>query len=194
MRPSRVFSLIRATAKFVVHLLIAIVAVAAGTLVQTSAAQTSEGCRLPDDLQREVASKYPGAKLIELSDLEEDDKKFFQSDHANNCPGMVKVDFYGDGKPTLALVLIPKNGTKEPTKLVVAHHTGGRWLITMLETGGPTPIAPVVWAQPPGEYQDVYGNKTIRATNPAIVFCKYEAWAILYAWTGKNVSKIWLMD
>jgi len=184
----------RATAKCVPHLLIAIVAIAASTFVQAGAAETSAGCRLPDDLQREVAAKYPSAKLIELSDLEEDDKKFFQSDHDGNCPGMVKVDFYGDGKPTLALVLIPTNGIKKPTRLVVAHHDGERWLISALDTGGPTPIAPVVWAQPPGEYRDVYGNKTIRATKPVIVFCKYESWAILYAWTGTHVSKIWLMD
>jgi hypothetical protein len=184
----------RSTAKFVPHLLIAIAVLASGTFAQATAPQTSEACVLPQDLQREVAIKYPTAKLIELSDLEEDDRKFFQSDHDNSCPGVVKVDFYGDGKPTLALVLIPKSGTKEPTKLVVAHHDEGKWLFTLLDTGGPSPDAPVVWSQPPGEYRDVYGNKTIRATKPVIVFCKYESWAILYAWTGKGVSKIWLAD
>jgi hypothetical protein len=184
----------RATANFVQLLLIAIAAVVASTFVQAATAQTSDICGLPENLHREVAGKYPGAKLVELSDLEEGDRKFFQSDHDNSCPGVAKVDFYGDGKPTLALVLIPRSGAKEPTKLVVAHHTGGKWLITPLETGGPSPFAPVVWSQPPGEYRDVYGNKTIRATKPVIVFCKYESWAILYAWTGKSVSKIWLAD
>ncbi|MGA9594450.1 MAG: hypothetical protein WBS18_15230, partial [Candidatus Acidiferrales bacterium] len=53
---------------------------------------------------------------------------------------------------------------------------------------------PVVWSQPPGEYRDVYGKKTIRATNQVIVFCGYESWAILYAWTGKEVEKIWISD
>ncbi len=24
---------------------------------------------------------------------------FFQKDHADTCPGLVKVDFYGDGNP-----------------------------------------------------------------------------------------------
>lgn len=184
-----------ASAKFGPHLFIAIAVLACSTFARaTLAAKTSESCVLPQDLQREVARKYPTAKLIELSDLEEDDRKFFQSEHDNSCPGVVKVDFYGDGKPTLALVLIPRSGNKEPTKLVVARQDDGKWVITPLDTGGPSPDAPVVWSLPPGEYSDVYGDKTIRATNPVIVFCKYEAWAILYAWTGKGVSKIWLMD
>ena len=34
---------------------------------------------------------------------------------------------------------------------------------------------------PTGEYGDVYGKKTIRATRPVIVFTKYEACGILYA-------------
>jgi hypothetical protein len=38
------------------------------------------------------------------------------------------------------------------------------------------------------------GQKKIRATRPVIVFCGYEAWAILYAWTGKDVIKIQLAD
>ncbi len=184
-----------ASGKFGPHLFFAIAVLACSTFAEaTSAAQTSEACALPQDLQREVAGKYPTAKLIELSDLEEDDRKFFQSDHDNSCPGVVKVDFFGDGKPTFALVLIPRSGDKEPTKLVVAHQDDGKWVITPLDTGGPSPDSPVVWSLPPGEYRDIYGDKTIQATKPVIVFCKYEAWAILYAWTGKGVSKIWLMD
>ncbi len=151
------------------------------------AAHTSEVCVLPEDLQREVAAKYPTAKLIELSDLVEDDRKFFQSDHDNSCPGVVKVDFYGDGKPTFALVLIPRGGASEPNRLVVAHRDDRQWVVTPLDKGG-TDVA-VVWSLPPGEYHDVYGDKTIRSTKPVIVFCKYEAWAILYAWTAKGVHK-----
>jgi hypothetical protein len=154
----------------------------------------NDPCNLPQDLQREIASKYPGAKVVSSSDLEDDDREFFRKDHDDSCPGLVKVDFYGDGKPTLALVLILKGGLKEHSELIVAHHAGERWKMTRLETGGPSPYAPVVWSQPPGEYRDVYGNKTIRATRPVIVFCKYESWAILYAWTGKEVPKIWIAD
>ncbi|MFZ3201516.1 MAG: hypothetical protein WA175_10250 [Candidatus Acidiferrales bacterium] len=158
------------------------------------AAPPNNVCDLPQDLQREVATKYPGAKVVGLSELEEDDRKFFQKDHGDACPGLVKVDFYGDGKPTLALVLTKTGGAKEHTELVVAHRVEERWIMTDLDAGDPSPYAPAVWSQPPGEYHDIYGNKTIRATRPVIVFCKYESWAILYAWTGNRVTKIWLSD
>jgi RHS repeat-associated protein len=48
--------------------------------------------------------------------------------------------------------------------------------------------------QPPGEYRDVYGKKEIRATRPVIVFAGYESWAIVYAWTGKHIAKVWIAD
>src|SRR6266849_1658047 len=67
-------------------------------LVQGAAATPqNRQCDLPQGLQREIATKYPGRKLVTLSDLQEDDRAFFQKDHGNSCPGLVKVDFYGDG-------------------------------------------------------------------------------------------------
>ena len=80
-----------------------------------------DSCQLPQDLQNDVAAKYSGAELVTLSDLGADDKGFFQKGHGDACPGLIKVDFYGDGKPTLALVLIAKTDLKEKVKLVVAH-------------------------------------------------------------------------
>ncbi len=53
---------------------------------------------------------------------------------------------------------------------------------------------PVVWRQGPGNYRDFYGEKTIRAKHPVIVFAEYGGWAILYDWTGDEVTKIWISD
>lgn len=157
------------------------------------AAPLTDTCGLPEDLQREIATRYPAAKLVNLSDLSEDDKGFFQKDHGNACPGLVKVDFYGDRKPTLALVLITKSDAKVRAKLVLAHQVGGHWETTVLDTVDGIPV-PVVWSQPPGKYRDVYGRKEIRATKSVVVFTGYESWSILYAWTGSRVTKIWLRD
>ena len=160
----------------------------------TVASPASEPCTLPQDLQREVSARYPKAKVVSLVDLEEDDRKFFKADHHDNCPGLVKVDFYGDGKPTLAFILIMQGDAKNHVQFVVAHLVGNTWETTNLDTGGAGTDVPVVWSEPPGQYQDVYGNKTLRSSRPVIVFRKYESWGILYAWTGKRVSKIWIAD
>jgi len=154
---------------------------------------SNDACDLPKDLQREIASKFAGKTVVTLADLQDDDRGFFQEDHNNSCPGLVRVDFYGDGKPTLALVLIATGEGKDSSVLVVAHQVEAAWNISTLATGGPT--VPVVWSLPPGEYRDVYGNKTIRATKPVIVFSKYESWGIHYAWTNNNkVAKIWISN
>src|ERR1035437_4190621 len=50
------------------------------------------------------------------------------------CPGLVRADFYDDGKPTLALVLIVKRGSEEKAELVVAHEIGQKWRTALLDT------------------------------------------------------------
>ncbi len=107
--------------------------------VTPAAPQTT--CDLPQDLHREIVTKYPGKRVVTLSDLQEDDRGFFQADHGNSCPGLVSVDFYGDGKPTLALVLTASGGTNQNAQLVGAHQVGG--------------------SLPPGSYHDVYGKRTM---------------------------------
>jgi hypothetical protein len=82
--------------------------------------------------------------------------------------------------------------SKESSKLIVAHQVGVNWRTTVLGKGGAS--VPVVWSLPPGKYTDVYGQKSIRATRPVIVFFAYESWGVLYGWTGNAVNKIWIAD
>jgi len=157
----------------------------------TPAAPPNKACDLPKDLQQEIASKFPGTQLVSLSDLGEYDKALFQKDHDDACPGLVKVDFYGDGNPTFALLLATKTETKAKTQLVRAHRAGPKWRVTVLDAAdGPIPV---VWSEKPGEYKGVYGKK-IHATRPVIIFCGYSSWAVLYAWTGKGVQKVQISD
>ncbi|PYU54185.1 MAG: hypothetical protein DMG55_32385 [Acidobacteria bacterium] len=128
-----------------------------------------------------------------MADLQDDDKGFFQKDHNNSCPGLVKVDFYGDGKPTLALVLIGNGEGKDSSVLVVAR-------ARLKQTGisAPWPLAGQRYRLSGvchRENTGTYGNKTIRRIRPVIAFTKYESWEILYAWTRNNkVAKVWLSD
>lgn len=160
---------------------------------RVAAARTPEdACTLPGDLQREISSRYPGRTLVGLSDLGDDDRGFFQKGHPDDCPGLVKVDFYGDGKPTFALVLTTKSVAKGKNELVLAHQVGEIWKTITLQTAAGD--SPVVWSEKPGDYQDVYGQKKIHATGPVIILCRYEASKILFAWTNGKIAKIWLMD
>lgn len=112
--------------------LMAVAAIGLGSglfgVVQLAIARPSNGvCELPRDLQSVIESKYPGRTVVSLSDLGDDDRGFFQKAHGDTCPGLVKVDFYGDGEPTLALALTTKSLAKGKTELVVAHQVGAIW-------------------------------------------------------------------
>lgn len=156
------------------------------------AASGDRACDLPRGLDQEILDKYPGRSIVRSADLSEQDKQLFEKDHDGRCPGLVKVDFYGDGKPTWALVLIARAGSKSDAELVVAHKVHDAWETSLLEKAEDS--VPVVWSEGPGEYQDVYHEKKIRAVKPVIVFCGYSSWAIVYAWTGSEVEKVWIRD
>lgn len=149
-------------------------------------------CAFPPGLHDEISKKYPGTSLVNLRDLSDYDRKLFQKDHASRCPGMVKADFYGDGKPTWALVLISGIGSKSKAELVVAHQLDKEWETRLLDSAPES--VPVVWSEGPGKYNDVYGEKTIRATHPVFIFVGYGGWAIVYAWTGRAIDKVWIED
>jgi hypothetical protein len=149
---------------------------------QMAVAQSQSGCALPDNLSRLMASRYPNAHVVSLS----------QKEHGSSCPGLASVDFYGDGTPTFALVLLSANGVRK-AELVVAHQIQDQWQTLLLDTADASTV-PVVWSEKPGQYNDIYGQKTLTAMSPVVVLCGYESWAILYAWTGKQVEKIWISD
>jgi hypothetical protein len=159
---------------------------------QMAVAQSQSGCALPDGLSRVIASKYPNAHVVSLSDLNQDDKTLFQKEHRSSCPGLTRVDFYGDGKLTFGLVLLRANGAQK-VELVLAHQVQSQWQTVSVDTADASPV-PVVWSEKPGKYDDVYGQKTVNASRPVVILCGYESWAILYAWTERRVEKIWISD
>jgi hypothetical protein len=157
----------------------------------TAAAQSKSECALPPGLSDEIANRYPGTHPASLADLGDYAQKLYRKDFGTRCPGLVRVNFYGDGKPTWALLLIAKERHEQKPELVVARQTGNAWDIRSLDKADG---AVAVWREKPGKYEEVYGEKTIRATRPVILISDYGSFTILYAWTGKDVEKIWLSD
>jgi hypothetical protein len=154
-------------------------------------AAPNDPCDLPPGLQAELSKKYPGTRVVSLADLTQEDRRLFQKDHGKRCPGLARVNFYGDGKPTWAVVLISGENPKRKAELVVARQIGDNWETRSLDT---TDGAPVVWREGPGKYDDLDGKKVIQATKPVIVFAGYGSWSVLYAWIGKDVEKVQLSD
>jgi len=58
------------------------------------------------------------------------------------CPGLLKVNFYGDGKPTWAIGLVKGAGSNRRVELVVARQLGKDWEMRSLLTleGADSPV------------------------------------------------------
>lgn len=167
---------------------------AALAFVSSCLAAAPDSCELPADLRPVLLRSFPNKKVVSLIDLEKRDLELWEKDHGKSCPGLVQVDFYGDAKPTWAIVLFgpdSKSVNGITAVLVLAHKPDTDWKIKIVET---TNGVPVVWKEKPGEYIGLYKEKTIRAPHPVIIFCGYNSWAILYAWTGTRITKTWLSD
>lgn len=166
----------------------------APAFVFTRAAAAEDSCDPPPDLKPLLQKDFPNKKVVSLSDLQKYDLGLWEKDHGKSCPGLVRVDFYGDAKPTWAIVLFgvdSKSVNGITAVLIVAHKPDMDWKIETIET---TDGIPVVWKEKPGKYTGLDEEKKIRASYPVIVFCGYESWAILYAWTGTAIVKTWLSD
>jgi len=61
--------------------------------IQITPAQPSNpACEPPKDLKSVVEGKYPGTKIVSLTDLRQEDRELFQKEHSDSCPGLVEVD------------------------------------------------------------------------------------------------------
>lgn len=148
-------------------------------------------CSVPDSLQKAIVTKYGHARILQSSDLSTEDREMFAKDHGVRCPGLTPVDFYGNGKPTWAVILLISS-PKPRAELILAHESGNGFEIKSLDNANQE--AAVVWSQAPGNYKDIETGKTIHAIHPVIVFVGYDSWAIAYAWIDNRIQKVWLQD
>jgi len=90
-----------------------------------------------------IATAYPGSRVVTVADLDEYNASLFKREHHDDCAGMVKVDFYGNGASTLALALRGKTEGQDQTKLVLATKAA-TWKLRLLDTMDG--FAAVVWS------------------------------------------------
>jgi hypothetical protein len=136
---------------------------------------------LPITLDRVVKQRYPDWHLLS------------KKDHGLGCPGIAKVDFYGDGRSVYAFVIerYYGYGGKVDGKLVIAEKKDTEWELSILEEGVG---AGLLWHEPAGKYTDVYGERELTSKDDVILYFGSESWSIVYAWTGAKIEKVWMSD
>ena len=152
-----------------------------------------EECGFPETLIDEISKSHPTGRPVVLTDLDAYDQEMFSKDHGARCPGAVEVDFYGSGDPTWAVVVLEGTGASRRAFLIVARQSGRAWIITRLRETDAA-VAPVVWSEGPGSYENMSGSKVLEAEHPVIVFVGYESWALVFAWSVDHVDKVRVSD
>src|SRR5437879_13010557 len=100
---------------------------------QVLAASPKDRCALPPSLRDEISKTYPRARPVSLADLDDYARKQYRKDFGTRCAGLVRVNFYGDGKPTWALLFVAWEGLTQKPELVVADPRGHEVCIRSLD-------------------------------------------------------------
>ena len=152
------------------------VPVSAGTTPRSHCSET-----LPSALNQIIKHRY-----IEFNVLTKKDSR-------HGCPGIVKVDFYGDGRTVYAIVIRKPRGLGAviEEKLLLAEKGHNHWKVTTLaENDSPGNVS----HEPAGEYGDMYRTRSFRTKGDLIVYFGYESWAVGYGWTGEKIEEVQLTD
>lgn len=137
---------------------------------------------IPTAVQKIIHERYP--------DFHVRTKK----DSTHGCPGIVKVDFYGDGRAVYAVVIQKDRDEQEMQqdgKLLLASKEGKGWKVEILEgEGNPGSL----WHAAADEFVDMYKGRTAAAKGDIIVYFGYESWERAYGWTGEKIEMVQLSD
>lgn len=146
----------------------------------TSRSHCSE--TLPSSLGSIINQSYPGFQVLT------------KKGSRHGCPGIVKIDLYGDGRTVYAAVIRRLRGAErsEDGKLLLAEKENKNWKVTILDEGD-------YWGnvghEPAGLYGDMYRTKSFETKGDLIVYFRYDrTWAVGYGWTGEKIEKVQLTD
>ncbi len=132
-------------------------------------------------LPREVVAPV-GWRVLDLTDLAQDDRQMWEHVHAGRCPGVAVGRFASGSRDSYAVALL-KNGTGRELlqQLIVWLWAEGHFsAITLV---GPRAIVAgpfVVWMTPPGKAFGIDGKRPIRIVHDSFVYEKMEAVATQY--------------
>ncbi|MCA1828830.1 MAG: hypothetical protein ABR567_19560 [Myxococcales bacterium] len=111
-----------------------------------------------------------------------------KKDRKIGCPGIARVDFYGDGRTVLAISI----KTGDDGQLLLAEKDGSGWKLSPLQSARGASMA--VWFGKAGKYESVYGEKSFTSKGDVILYFDGESATIAYGWTGAAIEKVWTSD
>lgn len=150
----------------------------------------------PQELAHVIKRDYPGREIVTIKHLPGWRQAEYEKEGIKSCPGVAKVNFFGDGRLAYVIALVNPSEEKVAQKanpggfLLAYVDVAGVWKLKMLSKGWCS-CEPIV--APAGEYKNFYGNKIIRSKGEVIVE-DFGSAARLFAWTGNKIDSISIKD
>ncbi len=144
--------------------------------------------------RRHCSETIPTAVQKNIHDRYSDFHIRTKKDSTHGCPGIVKVDFYGDGRAVYAVVIQKDHDEREMQqdgKLLLASREGKGWKVEILEDeGNPGSL----WHAPADKFVGMHEGRTAAAKGDIIVYFGYESWERAYGWTEEKIEWVQLSD
>ncbi len=159
--------------KRIVRTAIVLLLFAAG---QSESVSASERClpQLPGELKRELTSRFPDYRVLQLADLNQDDQGIWEKAYPNACPGIVTGKFSG-ATEEMAVLLIPSNANTNQIKVVVGGKNRGSNRLKEVFSEERAGNLPVLRRSGAGIYEDRISGVRIRAKHDVILLEHLEA-------------------
>lgn len=148
----------------------------------------AEPCGLPGALRTAVQERFGSSRILNLSDLYEDERVAFKAQHKRACPGLTTGRFFtATERPATAFVLLGV-GPQKDMRLVVARPALSSWTFVELDrmdAGGTA----VVSTGRPGSSTEVSGQRVRASDTDIVLWTALETWQRAYTWNGRTFEK-----
>ncbi len=157
---------------FVISLLLTI-----GSLAY-AAEQVCNQDAVPAPIRSLVQEKYPGWRIVQVSDLRSDDQSLWRKAHHGQCPGLFAGHFESGVAESYAITLFRK-APKLRQLLIVATMEDSVPKLHVLSRAQDVAFLSVISKLPPGSYFDAEG-KRLKIGRESISYEAIEAGAVMY--------------
>ncbi len=153
----------------------------------------ADSCALPSGLRAAAQERFGSSRVLNLSDIYEDERAIFKEDHQGACPGMTTGRFFGAGeRPATALVLLGV-GPQKDIRLVVARPALSSWTFVELDRMDQGGTA-VVSTGRPVDLMALPDGKARTSDNDVLLLTAIETWQRAYVWNGRTFEKVQTKD
>jgi hypothetical protein len=141
---------------------------------------------LPDSLRSTV--EQDNWKIVQASDIAQDDWKLWKNTHQGQCPGVAVGNFFPKTDTSFVVALIQQQDAKSMLeKLVLVTTKKGQPITEMIVPPIQVANPSVVWKLGPGHYAGVDGTRT-SISRDSFVFEKVASSARQFYYQGAHVQ------